>query len=208
MNRRIRVTLLAFLVAAAVPALTQASTWQFDPSHSAASFVVRHLMISNVRGEMHGLAGTAEWDDKDPATLKIEVSIDASTIDTREEKRDAHLKSPDFLDVAKNPKLTFKSKSAASAGPNKFKVTGDLTIHGVTKETVFDVETTPPVKTPWGDRRIGAVATAKIDRSNFGLNWNKALETGGVLVGDEVAITIDAELTEKAAAGAGGEKKK
>lgn len=206
MNRRIRITLLAVLVAASAPALTLAATWQFDPSHSGASFVVRHLMISNVRGEMHGVNGTVEWDEKDPASIKIDVSVDPSTINTREDKRDSHLKSPDFLDVAKFPKITFKSKSATSVGPNKYKVTGDYTLHGVTKEVVWDVETTAPIKTPFGDRRFGAVATTKIDRTAYGLNWNKALETGGVLVGNEVAITLDAELVEKAAGG--GEKKK
>jgi len=178
----------------------RAAIWEFDPAHSAASFSVRHLMISNVRGEFHNLAGTVEWDEKSPASIKIDASIDVSTVDTRDAKRDGHLKSPDFLDAEKSPKMTFRSKSATSSGPNRYKVVGDLTIRGVTKEVALDVEVTPPIKDPWGNSKFGATATTKINRQDFGVKWNMALDSGGVVVGDEVSITIDAELQQKKAA--------
>ncbi len=200
MSRWIRIALVAASVIVGSLPLVRAAIWEFDPAHSGASFGVRHLMISNVRGEFHGVGGKVEWDEKDAASLKVDVTIDVSTLDTREPKRDAHLKSPDFFDAAKYAAMTFKSKSATSVGPNKYRVVGDLTIHGVTKETTFDVETTPPIKDPWGNTRIGATGTTKIDRTQFGLNWNKPLETGGVLVGNEVAVTFDAELVKKEAA--------
>jgi polyisoprenoid-binding protein YceI len=185
--------LAASLVSAlATPAL--ASDWQIDPSHSQAQFSVRHLMVSNVRGEFGKLAGSATLDESDITRSRVEATIDATTINTREPKRDAHLKSPDFFDVAKFPTLTFKSTSIKQSGKDHLAVTGDLTIHGVTRPITLDVTITPELKSPFGDVRRGASATGKLSRKDYGLKWNMALETGGVVVGDEVSLTIDVEL--------------
>jgi polyisoprenoid-binding protein YceI len=189
------------------PAVRAATTWEIDPAHSAAQFSVRHLMVSNVRGEFGKVTGTVEYDPKEPARATITATIDATTINTREPKRDEHLRSPDFFDVAKYPTITFKSKRLEMASPGKLRIIGDLTIRGVTKEVVLDVEgPTPEIKDPWGNTKIGATATTKINRKDFGLKWNKALETGGVVVGDDVTITIDVELTKKGEPKAGAKK--
>ncbi len=170
------------------------TTWNIDPAHSNAQFSVRHMMISNVKGEFTKVSGKVLFDPSKPETLSAEAVIDVSTINTREHDRDNHLKSPDFFHVEEYPAITFKSKRAEK-GAGGLKLTGDLTIHGVTHEVTLDVEgPTPPTKDPWGNTRVGASATAKINRKDFGLKWNQALETGGVLVGDEVKITIDVEL--------------
>ncbi len=187
------------LIAAAVPCSAQVSTWQIDPAHSAAQFSVRHLLVSNVRGEFHNLKGTIQLGEKDIAKSSVEVSIDATTLDTREPKRDAHVKSADFLDVANFPTMTFKSKSASKAGEGRLKVVGDLTIRGVTMEVVLDVDgPTPAIKDPWGNWRRGVSATTKISRKDFGVAWNSLLEGGGAVVGDEVSITLDVEFVQKA----------
>ena len=168
-------------------------TYQLDSSHSAAHFSVRHMMISNVRGEFTKVSGTIWYDPENPRNSKVEASIDAASIATREPQRDAHLRSADFLDVEKYPVLTFRSKSV-SGEQGDWKMTGDLTIRGVTREVTFDVEgPTPETRDPWGNPRIGATATGKINRKDFGLTWNTALETGGVLVGDEIKLTLDVE---------------
>ena len=170
------------------------TTWKIDPAHSNAQFSVRHLMISNVKGEFTGISGQLYFIPEKPETLSAEAAIDVSTINTREPDRDKHLKSADFFDVAHFPAITFKSKRAIN-DPAGLKLIGDLTIHGVTREVTLDVEgPTPPTKDPWGFIRVGAAATTKINRRDFGLTWNQALETGGVLVGDEVKITVDVEL--------------
>jgi polyisoprenoid-binding protein YceI len=172
------------------------TTYKIDPAHSVADFKVRHLMVSNVRGEFSGVSGTVQFDDANPANSKVEASIDVNTIQTREAQRDTHLKSADFFDVEKFPHITFVSKKVVKTGDEEHKVTGDLTIHGVTKEVVLDVEgPTPEVKDPWGGVRTGASAKTKINRKDFGLVWNVALETGGVLVGEDVQIHLDLELT-------------
>jgi len=181
------------------PALSRAETWTIDPAHTSAQFAVRHLMVSTVRGEFGKVSGAVNLDEQDPTKSAIEATIDTTSINTRVAKRDDHLKSPDFLDVAKYSTMTFKSKKIEKTGENKFKVTGDLTLHGVTKEVVLDVEGSPtPIKDPSGNPRIGGVATTKINRQDFGLQWNRAIEAGGVVVGDEVSITIDVEITRKA----------
>jgi polyisoprenoid-binding protein YceI len=173
--------------------------WQLDPAHSAAHFSVRHLMISNVRGDFNKVSGSAVLDLSDPTKSAIEVSVDIASIDTREPQRDDHLRSADFFDVANHPTMTFRSKKITPAGPERFKVTGDLTIRGVTREVTFDVEgPTPPIKDPWGNVRVGVSAAAKVNRKDFGLAWNALTETGGFVVGDEVSITFDAELIQKA----------
>lgn len=178
---------------------TQQTQWQLDPAHSAAHFSVRHLMISNVRGEFTKLTGSAQINPDDPAKSTVEVTIEAASLNTREPQRDEHLRSPDFFDVANYPTLMFRSKRIESLGEETFKVTGDLTIHGVTKQVTFDVEgPTPSVKDPWGNIRAGVTASAKVNRKDFGLVWNALTEGGGVVVGDEVKITIDAELIQLA----------
>jgi polyisoprenoid-binding protein YceI len=199
MRQRIAAVAAALTLALGVNGFAQSSHWEIDPAHSNASFTVRHMMVSNVRGEFAKLAGGLEVAGDDPTTTKVNVSIDAGSIDTREPKRDAHLRSADFLDVAKFPTITFTSKKVERAGEGRFKIVGDLTIHGVTKEVTLDVEElTPAVKDLNGNLRVGAHATTHINRKEFGLVWNMALEAGGVLVGDEVNITIDVELIKKA----------
>lgn len=171
-----------------------AASYEIDAAHSSATFSVRHLMVANVRGEFGSLSGTLDLDDKDVTKSKVTAKIDATTINTRNAKRDGHLKSPDFFDVAKYPELTFTSTKVEKNGPGKLKVTGDLTIHGVTKPVVLDTALQEKeVKDPMGNAVRIASATTKINRKDFGLNWNKAIE-GGMLVGDEVTINLDLEL--------------
>ncbi len=174
------------------------ATWTIDPAHSSVQFSARHMMVSNVRGEFGKVTGTVEGDPSKPTEAVVTATIDASSINTREAKRDEHLKSADFLDVAKYPTITFKSKKVEPAGAGGFKVTGDLTLHGVTREAVLDVtDLTPPVKDTSGKTRAGATASTKIDRKDFGVNWSKTMDNGGVVVGDEIAITIDVEATQQ-----------
>ena len=169
--------------------------WIVDASHSNAGFSVRHMMITNVRGEFQKVEGKVTWDPAHPEATQIEASADVASINTRDEKRDGHLKSPDFFDVEKFPTLTFKSKSVKAKGKEHLSVTGDLTIHGVSKEVVLEVEgPSTPSSDPFGNTRVGATATTKIKRDEFGLVWNAALEAGGVLVGNDVSITIDISL--------------
>jgi polyisoprenoid-binding protein YceI len=195
----------AWMLAAAVvlggtaQVYADASGWDVDGSHVTAQFSVSHMMISTVRGQFDKVSGTVNIDDKVPANSSLDVTIDAKSINTREPKRDDHLRSPDFFDVAKFPSITFKSTKVEKAGGGKLKVTGDLTIRGITKPAVLIVEKLSlPVKNPWGMTVRGVSAKAKINRKDWGLTWNKALETGGVLVGEEVELQIDAELIQKA----------
>jgi len=194
---RMRNFAVCLALAIAAPAL-RAEKYTIDGAHSKAQFSVRHMMVSNVRGEFTKIQGTVDYDDKNPAAIRIEAVIDAASINTGEPKRDEHLRSPDFFDVAKFPTITFRSKSARKTADG-LAVTGDLTIHGVTREVVLHVEgPTPEVKDPWGNIRRGATATTKINRKDFGLTWNAVLETGGVVVGEEVSITIDVEAVRAA----------
>jgi polyisoprenoid-binding protein YceI len=187
---------LTFLLPALASAAT--STWVIDADHSSIQFKVKHLMVSNVKGEFKKFSGALTIDDADITRSKVDVTIDATSIDTGNAKRDEHLRSPDFLDVAKNPTLKFVSTKVAKSGDGTLKVTGTLMIHGVSREVVLDVEgPTSAIKDPWGNTKRGASATTKINRKDFGLTWNKALETGGVVVGDEVAITLEVELLKK-----------
>jgi polyisoprenoid-binding protein YceI len=170
--------------------------WNIDPSHSTAEFSVRHLMITNVKGRFGKLQGSVEYDPARPELTKLEATIDASSIDTRDEKRDAHLRSGDFFDVEKFPTLTFKSTEVKKTADG-FTAIGELTMHGVTKPIELDIEgPSDQTKDPWGNTRIGASATAKINRKDWGLNWNAALETGGVLVGETVKITLEISLVQ------------
>jgi polyisoprenoid-binding protein YceI len=169
--------------------------WNIDASHTNAHFSVRHMMITNVRGEFQKLEGTVTFDSANPEAAKIEATVDVASINTREAQRDGHLKSADFLDAEKFPKLTFKSKSVKAKGKDHLTVTGDLTIRGVTKEIVLDVEGPSAASTdPFGNVRVGATATTKLKRDEFGIVWNAALEAGGVLVGNDVNVTIDISL--------------
>ncbi|HEY6871843.1 MAG TPA: YceI family protein [Geobacteraceae bacterium] len=186
---------VAAIFALALPVVASASTWNIDPEHSNVGFKIRHLMISNVRGNFEKHAGTVDIDDKDITRSRVAVTIDTSSINTNVQKRDAHLRSPDFFDAARYPTMTFVSKKVARAGTDRLKVTGDLTLHGVTREVVLDVEgPSQESKDPWGNIRRGASASATVNRKDFGLVWNKALETGGVVVGDEVTITLEIEM--------------
>jgi len=183
------------------PAFAGTTTWQIDPKHSSAQFAVTHLMISTVRGEFHQLNGTVVVDDADIAKSSVNVTIDATTVDTREPDRDKHLMSADFFDVAKYPTMAFKSTKVESAGPGRLKITGDLTIRGVTKQAVLEVSSPkPPIKDPWGLQRTAVSGSTKINRQDFGVAWNKTLDAGGVVVGDEVNINLDVEMVVPAAA--------
>jgi polyisoprenoid-binding protein YceI len=185
----------------AVSEITKPTQWQIDPAHSAAHFSVRHLMISNVRGEFTKISGSAFINPADPAKSTVEVTIEAASINTREPQRDEHLRSADFFDAANHPALAFRSKRVEPLGADNFKLTGDLTIRGVTKEVTFDVEgPTASIKDPYGNVRAGIAATAKVNRKDFGLVWNALTEAGGVVVGDEVKIMIEAELIQQAPA--------
>lgn len=169
--------------------------WKLDPAHSSAEFKIKHMMISNVKGSFTGLTGALIEDKNDPTRSSVEATIDIATISTGDAQRDAHLKSADFFEHEKHPHMTFKSASVEKQGEGEYKVTGDLTLHGVTKPVTFNVEgPTAPGKDPWGNTRIGLSATTKINRKDFGLSWNAALETGGILVGEDVQISIEAQF--------------
>jgi polyisoprenoid-binding protein YceI len=173
--------------------------YQIDPAHSGVTFKVRHLMIAHVRGDFTKVSGSVNFDDATPAASSIDVTIDAASIHTREPQRDEHLRSADFLDVAKYPSITFKSKSVTPAGKDTYEVTGDLTIHGVTEPVAFTVDAvTPEAKDPWGGLRRGASAELTISRKDFGLTWNATLESGGFMVGDEIHINLEVELVRQA----------
>ena len=174
------------------------NTWQIDRVHSTAQFKVRHMMISNVTGEFTSIAGVLELDENDITKSRIKASIDADTINTREPQRDAHLKSADFFHIEKHPALTFNSTSVSKGTDGAVEVGGDLTIRGVTRNVVFEVEgPSTAQKDPWGNTRIGLSAAARISRKDFGLTWNAALETGGVLVGDAITITLDLQFVKE-----------
>lgn len=188
---------LAGLVAAAalvVPSISQAADWTIDPAHSAAQFAVDHLMISSVRGQFTNIEGTVSYDPAKPEAIQIQATIDAASIDTRVKDRDDHLRSADFFDVENHPKLTFQSKSARKKGKG-LELKGDLTLRGVTKPVTFTVTgLDKQITDPWGNLRVGGKATTKIDRKDFGISWNQALDKGGLMIGEEVELVIDVEL--------------
>jgi len=174
---------------------TSTTTWNIDPAHAVAEFKVKHMMISNVKGQFHKVTGSLTLDQSNLANSRVEAVIDAASLETRDAQRNGHLKSADFLDVEKFPTLSFKSTRVSVLGDGELAVEGDLSIRGVTRKATFAVEgPTPPTKDPWGNTRIGLSATTKINRKDFGLTWNATLETGGILVGEEVAITLDVEF--------------
>jgi polyisoprenoid-binding protein YceI len=171
------------------------TSYKIDPAHSSAHFIVRHMMITNVRGGFTSVQGTVVYDSENHSASSIDVVIDVNSLNTSDPGRDTHLKSPEFLDVEKYPTITFKSKTITKEGDGELRVKGDLTIHGVTKEVTLHVEgPTGEQKDPWGNTRIGASANTKIKRSEFGLSWNAALETGGFLVGDDLKLELDVSL--------------
>jgi len=176
-----------------------AVVYDIDPTHSSAHFSVRHLMISNVKGEFTKVSGTVTFDADNPKASKVEATIDVNSLHTRDEQRDGHLKSADFFDTASFPEIKFVSTSVEPDGHHEYLVKGDMTLHGVTKEVALHVEgPNPEVKDPWGNTKTGAGATTKISRKEFGLTWNAPLETGGVMVGDEIEISLELELVKTA----------
>jgi len=198
LTRAVYATALAATLS--LPAAATTSTWQIDPNHSSAQFAVRHLGLSTVRGAFTKVNGTIQFDDKDITKSSVDVTIDAASVDTRVDGRDKDLRSDHFFEVEKYPTLTFKSTKVEQVEVGKLKVTGDLTIHGVTKQVVLDVEgPTAAVKDPWGNQRAAASATTKINRQDFGVKWNAKMDNGGWVLGDDVAITIDVEMVQKGA---------
>jgi polyisoprenoid-binding protein YceI len=178
--------------AATTPAIT---TWNIDPAHSAAEFKVKHMMISNVKGKLTGISGSLSLNEAGQALSSVEATIPVATLSTGDEQRDGHLKSADFFDAENLPTATFKSSAVKVKGDEELEVTGELTLHGVTKAVTFAVEgPSAPGRDPWGNTRIGLSATTKINRKDFGLTWNAALETGGMLVGEDVTITLDVQF--------------
>jgi polyisoprenoid-binding protein YceI len=183
-----------------LPAPAATSTWQIDPAHTAAGFSVKHMMIATVRGQFKGVKGTVNWDDQDISKSSIEVSIDATTVDTGEAKRDTDLKSANFFDVATYPTITFKSTKVEQVSAGKLKITGDLTIHGITKQVALDVEgPSNAIKDPYGKTRVAANATTTINRLDYGIRWNTKMDNGSVIVSDQVNISIDVEMTRQEA---------
>lgn len=206
MNRYVSriAVIVGMTVGLSLPAGAATSTWQIDPQHSSAQFAVRHLGLSTVRGAFSKLSGTMIRDDQDITNSSVEVTIDVNTVDTREPDRDKDLRSERFFDVAHFPTMTFKSKKVEQVAPGKLRVTGDLTIRGTSREVTLDVDgPTAPVKDPWGNQRLAATATTKINRQDYGVKWNAKLDNGGVVVGDEVNITLDIEMIQKTAAKSG-----
>jgi polyisoprenoid-binding protein YceI len=196
MRHLIRTTLASLVLV--VPTLAAASMWEIDPAHSSANFAVRHLVISTVRGSMGPMTGTVNLEDSDPTKSTVMATVDVKGIDTREAKRGEHLRGPDFFDVAKYPTITFMSKKVEKVSDTNYKVTGELTMHGVSKEITLDVTGSPkPMKDPFGNTKLGGTATTKLNRQDFGIAWSKALDGGGLVVGDEVDVTVDLELIQK-----------
>ena len=173
------------------------TTWKLDPVHSSVEFRIRHLMVSTVKGHFSGLEGVIEADETNPATATLSVTIDASTINTRDERRDGHLKSPDFLDIANYPTITFKSTSVKALSKEHLLITGDLTVHGVTREIVLDTEFGGIGKSPYGTSVAGFSAETEISRKDFAMTYNATLETGGMLLGDTVKVAIEAEFVKQ-----------
>ncbi|MGH7459680.1 MAG: YceI family protein [Longimicrobiales bacterium] len=173
------------------------TTWQIDPAHSEIGFSVKHMMVTTVRGRFQNFAARIELNEQDPAQSKISVEIDVASVDTREQQRDDHLRSADFFDVANHPTMTFVARNAERVSGDRYRVVGDLTIRGVMREVVLDAEITGRGKDPWGGERLGVSATTRINRGDYGLKWNVALETGGILVAEEVKINLEVQLIRK-----------
>jgi polyisoprenoid-binding protein YceI len=194
---RLNLSIASALAVALSAPVAGASTWEIDSAHTSAQFAVRHLMVTTVRGHLGTVTGTVNIDESDLTKSSVEATIDVTGINTRDAKRDEHLRSADFFDVAKYPTITFKSKKVEKAG-DKYKVTGDLTIKDVTKAVGLDVEGSPkPLTDPFGNVKLGGVAQTSINRQDFGVSWSKVMEGGGLVVGDNVDVTIDIQLKKK-----------
>lgn len=195
MNRLVGILWAASMLVS-LPA--RATDYEIDPTHSHVGFSVKHLVVSTVRGELGKVTGAVQYDAKKPRATTLEATVELASLSTQEPKRDAHLKSPDFFDVEKFPNATFKSKKVEAAGKGRLKISGDLTLHGVTKPvTLLVTGPSQEVKTPFGTTVVAASGTAVLQRKDFGLTWNKTMDNGGVVVGDEVSLTIDVELVKK-----------
>jgi polyisoprenoid-binding protein YceI len=177
-----------------------ATNWNIDIGHSAIHFSVRHMVVSKTRGRFTRWSGKISFDPASPSASSVQVTIDPASIDTAEAQRDAHLKSPDFFDVEKYPQATFRSTTVEESGKDSYRITGELTLHGVTRPVVLNAVFEGSAKDPWGGERAGFAATASVDRREFGLGWNKVLEAGGVLVGDKIELTLEIEALKQAAA--------
>ncbi|MHB8079467.1 MAG: YceI family protein [Candidatus Krumholzibacteriia bacterium] len=188
---------LVLPVCAALAAPAAAATFTIDPAHTSVGFTVRHMMVSNVRGSFGDFAGTVDYDSADPQAWKVEATIQAASVNTGVPKRDDDLRSPDFFDVAAFPTLTFRSTGVKPAPDGAYLLTGDLTMHGVTKPVTLTLVVNGMIKDPWGNLRVGFSATGKLSRAAYGLTWNKAIETGGAIVGDEVTLALEVEATRK-----------
>jgi polyisoprenoid-binding protein YceI len=200
-RRLVLAAAFVFALVSSLPASAQNAAWTLDSSHSSAQFSVRHMMVSNVRGEFTKVTGTGQWNGKDFATASVDVTIDAASINTHDPKRDGHLKTADFFDVEKFPTITFKSTKVEQVSAGKVRMTGNLTMHGVTKSVVLNVDgPTPVVKDRSGAAHVGASATGTINRKDFGITWNSVLDGGGVMVSEEVSLTIDVDFVQKAGA--------
>lgn len=196
MKRSLLTGVVLFLLS--LPMLASGATYQIDPDHSNFQFKVRHMTVSNVKGEFKKAKGTVSIDESDLTGLKVEVTIDVNSLNTDQAKRDDHLKGEDFFNVAKYPTITFVSKKVIRVDEDRLKVVGDLTLHGVTREVTVDVDgPSPEVKDPGGNIRRGATGTLKINRKDFGMVWHKTLDNGGMVVGDDVNISVEVELVRK-----------
>ena len=189
------VAFAAVMAMGSQPLSAEPVVWELDTTHTSVGFAVRHMMVTTVRGGFGSFSGTVEVTDGRPETARVKVTVDASSVDTREARRDQHLRSADFLEVERFPTMVFESIGVEPKGADGLRVTGNLTLRGVTRQVVLDVtDLTQPITDPGGNQRVGASATARIKRSEFGLTWNRALEAGGVVVGDEVTIQLDVQL--------------
>ena len=197
MQRTVR-TAFAVVSGLLAAATVHATTFEIDPAHSSAQFAISHLMISTVRGTLGPITGVVTLDDTDLTKSTVQATIDAKGIDTRNAKRDEHLRSPDFFDVEKYPTITFVSTSVEKVSDEKYQVKGDLTMHGVTKPVTLDVSGSPkPMKDPYGNMKLGGVVKTTLNRKDFGINWSQSMDGGGMVVGEDVDVTIDVELTQK-----------
>ncbi len=181
----------------AMPGQGQRTTWELDPAHTLVEFAVKHMMFTTVKGRFTGVTGRITFEEADPTRSSVEAEIEATSIDTRVADRDTHLRSADFLEVEKYPKITFRSERIEQKGENEYDITGPLTIHGETRPVTLKTELTGKGKDPWGGQRMGFRAETRIRRGDYGLKWNAALEAGGVLVGEEVQILIETEAVLK-----------
>jgi len=198
MTRTARMLAAALVLAVGLPSLAAADSWVLDPAHTTSTFTARHLMITNVTGVFEATKGTIEYTPGDANSIKAEIAIETKSINTRNTRRDDHLRSNDFFNAEKFPSITFKSKRVQNVKPESFELVGDLTIRDVTKEVVLRVDgPSAPIKDPQGNRRVGANATTTINRKDFGVNWNRAIEAGGVVVGDEIKINLEVQAVEK-----------